>query len=74
MAQIPYVPKPGERYLAVDPTPCATCPDCVPVRVCPVSALRRESGQSVEVDYRCCLACGSCLKPCPGGALAICRG
>ena len=69
-----YTPKPGERYLAVKEELCLTCPDCVPVRVCPVSALLREPGQPVEIDYALCLACGSCLKPCAPMALSMQRG
>lgn len=69
-----YTPKPGERYLALVCDPCLTCEDCVPVRVCPVSALKRQAGQPVEIDYRVCLACGSCLKPCPHEALSLQRG
>lgn len=69
-----YIPKPGERYLAVDYARCPDCPDCVPVRVCPVSALSRRAGETVLVDHRACLACGSCLKPCAPGALSLQRG
>ena len=69
----PYVPKPGERRLVIDPALCTHDHVCTPSRVCPVSALKAGEDAPPTVDHRNCLLCGVCMKVCPTKAISIQR-
>ncbi len=67
----PYVPKPGERRLVIDPVLCTHDHPCIPAQVCPVSALTPHPDGPTTVDHRSCILCRSCIKTCPTGAISI---
>lgn len=61
-------PTPPSRFSQVVYTNKARCRDCYRcVRVCPVKAIRMESGQASVVAERC-LSCGTCVRECPQSA------
>ncbi len=49
-------------------TECRDCHRCL--RVCPVKAIRIESGSAFVTPERC-ISCASCVSACPGGAKRI---
>ncbi len=69
-----YIPREGEKRIVVDETLCTHDHDCVPVKVCPVEAIRRTGDCPPVVNHRICLVCGACLKVCPTKALSVQRG
>lgn len=71
--QEPYIPKPGERRLVIDPVLCSHDHICVPARVCPVEALKPLESAPPAINHRVCLLCGACLKVCPTHAISIQR-
>lgn len=69
-----YIPQPDERRLHIDTALCRADCDCVPCRMCPVSAICRAPGEAAPtVNHRICLLCGGCLKACGPRALSITR-
>jgi Fe-S-cluster-containing hydrogenase component 2 len=54
------------------PVVCGQCVDAPCQRVCPVSALSRESASAVIVlDYDRCIGCRMCVLACPFGAMLV---
>ncbi|MCL2346798.1 MAG: 4Fe-4S binding protein [Planctomycetaceae bacterium] len=59
------LPAQSSRDKQVIYTNKAMCRDCYRcVRVCPVKAIRMESGQAQVIAQRC-VACGTCVRECP---------
>ncbi len=50
---------------------CFQCDEAACVKVCPVTALRRnESTGAIEVDENRCIGCGLCSIACPFGHMS----
>lgn len=48
---------------------CVACGSCI--RVCPLGAIRVDSGVIALVNEEKCVGCGKCAKTCPAGVIAI---
>lgn len=68
-----FIPKAGERHIAVQGELCPPDCPCLSAQVCPVGALHREGGNPPAVHHRVCLLCGACIHACPKAALSIQR-
>jgi Fe-S-cluster-containing hydrogenase component 2 len=63
----------ADKYQGVRiPMLCQQCLDAPCVSVCPVHALRRDSGLGiVKLDENRCIGCKACVLACPFGGAAI---
>jgi len=58
------------RYLAsVDADACTMCAFCEDV--CPMGAIRADSGDCAVVEAETCIGCGLCAHECPAGAIGL---
>ncbi|WP_305066167.1 methanogenesis marker 16 metalloprotein [Methanoculleus sp.] len=53
-----------DREVTYHPEWCEECSACVAAAICPTAAFSRETG----IDRDRCLACGTCVAACTGGA------
>ena len=53
------------------PSICFQCPGAPCHKACPSEALSRNADDVVVVDKEKCISCGSCVKACPYGMIAL---